>query len=68
MPEEKKESLNFTECLLTGAGVGAAGLGSSAGFIGLATTLACAPIAIGIGVAGGLAWWGVRELVKAIRE
>jgi hypothetical protein len=68
MPEEKKESLNFTECLLTGAGVGAAGLGSSAGFIGLATTIACAPFAIGIGVVGGVAWWTLRAIARAIND
>jgi hypothetical protein len=66
--QNKDDRLDFKECLLVGGGVGGAGLGLSAGFIGLAATVAAAPIAVAIGVAGGAAWWIVREIAKAINE
>jgi hypothetical protein len=42
---------------LTGAGVGAAGIGSSAGLIGISTAMAAAPILIPLGIIGGLICW-----------
>jgi hypothetical protein len=47
-----------------GAGVSLAGLGESAGFIGLSTTLSLVPACIVVGVIGGLVWWGIKSLVE----
>ena len=49
---------------LTGAGVGAAGAGSTVGLMGLATGLAVLPITVAVGVVGGLAWWAARSLAR----
>ena len=47
-----------------GAGVSLAGLGESAAFIGLSTTLALVPACIVVGAVGGLVWWGIRSLAE----
>lgn len=47
---------------LTGAGVGAAGVGSSAGLVGISTAIAAAPIFIPLGIIGGLIWWAAHKL------
>jgi hypothetical protein len=47
-----------------GIGVSLAGLGESAGFIGLSTTLALIPACIVVGVIGGLLWWGITRLAE----
>jgi hypothetical protein len=47
-----------------GAGVSLAGLGESAGFIGLSTTLSLIPACIVVGVIGGLVWWGIKSLAE----
>ena len=41
-----------------------AGLGESAGFIGLSTTLSLVPACIVVGAVGGLVWWGIKRLVE----
>ena len=47
-----------------GAGVSLAGLGESAGFIGLSTTLALVPACLVVGVVGGLVWWGIKRVME----
>jgi hypothetical protein len=66
--EEKhpQEEWGAMEHALTGAGVGAAGIGNSVALIGLSAGLAALPVSIVIGVAGGLVWWGVRALAKKL--
>ncbi len=50
--------------VIAGAGVGAAGVGSAAGLIGLSLSVAALPVSIVIGAVGGLAWWGIRKLTE----
>ena len=66
--EEKhpQEEWGAMEHALTGAGVGAAGIGNSVALIGLSAGLAALPVSIVIGVAGGLVWWGVRAIAKKL--
>jgi hypothetical protein len=49
---------------VVGIGVSLAGLGESAGFIGLATTLSLIPACIVVGAIGGLVWWGIKSLAE----
>lgn len=51
---------------LVGAGVGAAGTGTSIAIIGLSAALPLLPVFIVIGAAGGLAWWGARTAAKKL--
>ncbi len=63
MPQNESDSkMGPSGYALTGAGVGAAGLGSSAGLIGLSTAIAAAPVSIVLGAVGGLIWWAARKL------
>ena len=64
MAQQKEEKWGVSEHVLTGAGVGAAGVGSSAGLIGLSLSVAALPISIVIGAVGGLAWWGIKKLTE----
>lgn len=64
--QEQHEEWGAAEHALAGAGVGAAGVGSSIGLIGLSTGLAALPISLVIGVAGGLAWWAVSKIAKEL--
>ena len=64
MAQQPDEKWGASEHILTGAGVGAAGVGTSAGLIGLTASIAALPISIVIGAIGGLAWWGVRKLTE----
>jgi len=61
-PEEKP--WGPVEYGLTGAGIGAAGVGSSIGLIGLSTGLAALPVSVVVGVVGGLAWWAVKTIAS----
>jgi hypothetical protein len=47
---------------LTGAGVGAAGAGSSIGLIGLSAGIAALPVSLVVGAVGGLIWWAAKKL------
>jgi hypothetical protein len=47
---------------LTGAGVGAAGAGSSIGLIGLSAGVAALPVSLVVGAVGGLIWWATKKL------
>jgi hypothetical protein len=47
---------------LTGAGVGAAGVGSSVGLLGVSAAIAAAPVSIVMGIIGGLVWWAARKI------
>jgi hypothetical protein len=63
MPNQDEEKKwGAAEHAVAGAGVGAAGVGTSVGLIGLSAGIAALPISIVIGLVGGLAWWGVKKL------
>ena len=62
--QEEKNS-GAAEHVVVGAGVGAAGAGTSIALIGL-TALPLLPVFIVIGAAGGLAWWGARTAAKKL--
>jgi hypothetical protein len=64
MAQEQDEKWGASEHVIVGAGVGAAGVGSSAGLIGLSLSVAVLPLSIVIGAVGGLAWWGIRKLTE----
>lgn len=58
---KQQEEWGAAEHALIGGLVGGAGVGNSIGLIGLSTGLAVLPIALVMGVAGGLVWWAVRK-------
>jgi hypothetical protein len=62
---QKDTEPGVTEHAVVGAGVGAAGAGTSIALIGL-TALPLLPVFIVIGAAGGLAWWGARTAAKKL--
>ena len=62
---QKDTEPDATEHAVVGAGVGAAGAGTSIALIGL-TALPLLPVFIVIGAAGGLAWWGARTAAKKL--
>jgi hypothetical protein len=64
--QQENKEWGAGEHALVGAGVGAAGVGSSIGLIGLAAGLAVLPISIIMGVVGGLAWWGAKNIAKKL--
>jgi hypothetical protein len=64
MDEHHEEKWGAKEHAAVGAGVGAAGVGSSVGIIGLSAGLAALPISIVVGVVGGLVWWGVKKIAE----
>jgi hypothetical protein len=64
MEQQSQEKWGAAEHVAVGAGVGAAGVGTSAGLIGLSATIAVFPISIVIGAVGGLAWWGFKKLTE----
>jgi len=64
MAQQQEEKWGASEHVITGAGVGAAGVGTSAGLIGLAASIAALPFSIVIGAVGGLAWWGIKKLTE----
>lgn len=60
----ENEKPNAVEHAVAGAGVGVAGVTTSAGLIGVSAAIAALPFSIVIGVLGGLAWWGVKTIAK----
>lgn len=64
MAQQQDEKWGVSEHVITGAGVGAAGVGTSAGLIGLTASIAALPFSIVIGAVGGLAWWGIKKLTE----
>lgn len=64
MQQRTEEKWGPKAYAVVGAGVSLAGLSESAGFIGLATTLALVPACIVVGMIGGLIWWGVKSLAE----
>jgi hypothetical protein len=64
MNNQNDEKWGAAEHAVAGAGVGAAGVGSSVGLIGLSAGIAALPVSIVIGVVGGLAWWGIKKLTE----
>jgi len=63
---EEEKPWGAGEHALIGGLVGGAGVGNSIGLIGLSTGLAVLPIALVMGVAGGLAWWAARKIAKEL--
>jgi len=64
MEQKKDKPWGPLEHALTGAGVGAAGVGNSAAIIGASTAVAVLPVAIAVGVVGGLAWWAAKKIAS----
>jgi len=64
MENETEKPWGAKEYALTGAGVGAAGVGNSIALIGVSTGLAVLPLSIFVGVVGGLAWWAIKAVVR----
>lgn len=64
--DKQQEKWGAAEHALIGGLVGGAGVGNSIGLIGLSTGLAVMPIALAMGVAGGLVWWAVRKAAKEL--
>jgi hypothetical protein len=62
--QHKEKAWGAAEHAIVGAGVGAAGVGSSIGLIGLSMGLTVLPISIAMGLAGGLLWWAARKVVE----
>ena len=62
MSQSNREKLDAADYALIGAGVGAAGVGNSAGLIGLATTLSLMPVCAVAGAILGLLLWGIKSL------
>ncbi len=63
---KKHKQWSAKDYAVIGGLVGGAGVGNSAGFIGLSTTLTLLPFCVAAGVIGGLLWWGVRTVTKDI--
>jgi hypothetical protein len=58
----ENEKPNAAEHAAAGAGVGAAGVTTSVGIIGVSTAIAAPPFSLVIGAIGGLVWWGIKKL------
>jgi hypothetical protein len=63
---QKDTEPSAAEHTLVGAGVGAAGAGSTIAIIGLSAALPLLPVFVVIGAAGGLAWWGAKTAAKKL--
>ena len=63
MSQQKDEKWSAKDCAFVGALVGGAGVGNSAGLIGLSATLSLMPACLVVGAVGGLLWWGVKSLI-----
>ncbi len=61
--DKQKEDKDWgaTEHVAVGAGVGAAGVGSSIGLIGFSAGIAVFPVSIVAGAIGGLVWWAAKK-------
>jgi hypothetical protein len=64
MDEEREEKWGASEHAVVGAGVTAAGVGSSIGLIGLSAGIAVLPASIVVGAIGGLVWWAAKKITE----
>jgi hypothetical protein len=65
MKQQNDEKWGAKDFAFVGALVGGAGVGNSAGLIGLSATVSLMPVCLVVGAVAGLAFWGVKKLIES---
>ncbi len=65
MKQPNDEKWSAKDFAFIGALVGGAGVGNSAGLIGLAATASLMPVCLVVGAVAGLAFWGVKRIIES---